>query len=133
MRPATRASSPRHPDPPANPRSTLPYPTCGRLQKPPTGYQSLTRPATGISRPPIASYLPPHLGSKMTKARTATLSATGLLAVLLHKLGQPTSLHRSHNLAAMEKARRELGRLTPVLVLDEAQQYPAGALEEIRL
>ena len=71
MRPATRASSPRHPDPPANPRSTLPYPTCGRLQKPPTGYQSLTRPATGISRPPIASYLPPHLGSKMTKARTA--------------------------------------------------------------
>src|ERR1039457_3349920 len=73
MRPARRASSPRHPDPPANPRSTLPYPTCGRLQKPPTGYQSLTRPATGISRPPIASYLPPHLGSKMTKARTANL------------------------------------------------------------
>src|ERR1017187_9684677 len=74
MRPATRASSPRHPDPPANPRSTLPYPTCGRLQKPPTGYQSLTRPATGISRPPIASYLPPHLGSKMTKARTAGIT-----------------------------------------------------------
>src|SRR5664279_2431474 len=73
MRPARRASPPRHPDPPVNPRSTLPYPTCGRLQKPPTGYQSLTRPATGISRPPIASYLPPHLGSKMTKARTARL------------------------------------------------------------
>ena len=68
MRPARRASPPRHPDPPANPRSTLPYPTCGRLQKPPTGYQSLTRPATGISRPPFASYLPPHLGSKMAKA-----------------------------------------------------------------
>ena len=71
MRPARRPSPPRRPDPPANPCSTLPYPTCGRLQKPPTGYQSLTRPATGISRPPIASYLPPHLGSKMTKARTA--------------------------------------------------------------
>jgi type II secretory pathway predicted ATPase ExeA len=33
----------------------------------------------------------------------------------------------------LEKALAELGRLTPVLVLDEAQQYPPGALEEIRL
>src|ERR1039458_7475763 len=80
MRPARRASPPRHPDPPVNPRSTLPYPTCGRLQKPPTGYQSLTRPATGISRPPIASYLPPHLGSKMTKARTAGRMARRIAA-----------------------------------------------------
>ena len=63
----------------------------------------------------------------------ATLSASGLLAVLLHKLGRPATLYRSHNLARLEAALRELGRLTPVLVLDEAQQYPAGALEEIRL
>ncbi len=63
----------------------------------------------------------------------ATLSATGLMAVLLHKLGQPATLHRNRNLAALEKALAELGRLTPVLVLDEAQQYPPGALEEIRL
>jgi MSHA biogenesis protein MshM len=63
----------------------------------------------------------------------ATLSATGLMAVLLHKLGQPATLYRNRNLAALEKALAELGRLTPVLVLDEAQQYPPGALEEIRL
>ncbi len=63
----------------------------------------------------------------------ATLSATGLMAVLLHKLGQPATLFRNRNLAALEKALAELGRLTPVLVLDEAQQYPPGALEEIRL
>ena len=63
----------------------------------------------------------------------ATLSATGLLAVLLHKLGRAATLHRSRNLAVLEIALRELGRITPVLVLDEAQQYPAGALEEIRL
>ncbi len=63
----------------------------------------------------------------------ATLSATGLMAVLLHKLGQPATLYRNRNLAALEKALTELGRLTPVLVLDEAQQYPPGALEEIRL
>ena len=63
----------------------------------------------------------------------ATLSATGLLAVLLHKLGQAATLHRSRNLATLEKALRDLGRLTPVVVLDEAQQYPPGALEEMRL
>jgi general secretion pathway protein A len=63
----------------------------------------------------------------------ATLSGHGLLAVLLHKLGQKPSLFRSRNLSHFEDALKELGRLTPVLVLDEAQHYPAGALEEIRL
>jgi len=63
----------------------------------------------------------------------ATLSGNGLLAVLLNKLGQKPSLFRSRNLTQLENAIKELGRLTPVLVLDEAQHYPAGALEEIRL
>jgi type II secretory pathway predicted ATPase ExeA len=63
----------------------------------------------------------------------ASLSASGLMAVLLRKLGQPSSLHRSRNLASLEKALHELGRITPVLVLDDSQNYPPGALEEIRL
>lgn len=63
----------------------------------------------------------------------ATLSASGLLAVLLRKLGQPASLIRSRNLARLEDALKELGRLTPALVIDEAQMYPPGALEEMRL
>jgi general secretion pathway protein A len=63
----------------------------------------------------------------------ATLSGNGLLAVLLHRLGQKSSLFRSRNLSRLEEAIKDLGRLTPVLVLDEAQHYPAGALEEIRL
>jgi len=63
----------------------------------------------------------------------ATLSASGLLAVLLRKLGQPASLIRSRNLARLEDALKELGRLTPTLVLDEAQLYPPGALDEMRL
>lgn len=63
----------------------------------------------------------------------ATLSGNGLLAVLLGKLGQRPSLMRSRNLARLEEALKELGRLTPVLVLDEAQHYPPGALEEVRL
>ena len=63
----------------------------------------------------------------------ASLSATGLMAVLLHKLGQPACLYRSRNLACLEKALHELGRITPVLLLDDSQNYPPGALEEIRL
>jgi type II secretory pathway predicted ATPase ExeA len=63
----------------------------------------------------------------------ATLSGSGLLAVLLRKLGQPASLIRSRNLARLEDALKELGRLIPALVLDEAQLYPPGALEEMRL
>jgi len=63
----------------------------------------------------------------------ASLSASGLMAVLLHKLGQPSSLLRSRNLVGLEKALRELGRITPVLVMDDSQNYPPGALEEIRL
>lgn len=62
-----------------------------------------------------------------------TLSASGLLAVLLRKLGQPSSFFRSRNLARLEDALKDLGRLIPALVLDEAQLYPPGALEEMRL
>lgn len=90
----------------------------------------------GVGKSALAAYWLKHLEPKLylpLAITQATLSATGLLAVLLHKLGQTATLHRSHNLAALEKVLRELGRLTPVLVLDEAQQYPAGALEEIRL
>jgi MSHA biogenesis protein MshM len=63
----------------------------------------------------------------------ATLSGSGLLAVLLGKLGQKPGLHRSRNLARLEESLKELGRVTPVLVLDDAQDYPPGALEEVRL
>lgn len=63
----------------------------------------------------------------------STLSGNALLAVLLGKFGQKPSLFRSRNLSRLEETLKELGRLTPVLVLDEAQHYPAGALEEVRL
>jgi general secretion pathway protein A len=63
----------------------------------------------------------------------ATLSGSGLLAVLLTKLGQKAGLHRSRNLARLEGALKELGRVTPVLILDDAQDYPPGSLEEVRL
>ena len=63
----------------------------------------------------------------------STLSASGLLTMLARKLGQAPSLFRSTTLHRIEEALKEQGRLSPVLVLDEAQLYPAGALEEMRL
>jgi MSHA biogenesis protein MshM len=63
----------------------------------------------------------------------STLSASGILAVLLSKLGHKPGLHRSRNLALLEESFKELGRVTPVLILDDAQDYPPGALEEVRL
>jgi type II secretory pathway predicted ATPase ExeA len=63
----------------------------------------------------------------------ATLSPSGLLAVLARKLGQSGSSLRSRTLHRLEEAFKEPGRQTPVLVLDEAQLYPPGALEEVRL
>jgi hypothetical protein len=48
----------------------------------------------------------------------ATLSAAGLLAVLLSKLGQKSSQFRSRNLARLEESLKELGRVIPVLVLE---------------
>jgi type II secretory pathway predicted ATPase ExeA len=63
----------------------------------------------------------------------ATLSPSGVLAVLARKLGQAPSSLRSRTLHRLEEAFKELGRLTPVLVLDESQLYPPGALEEVRL
>jgi type II secretory pathway predicted ATPase ExeA len=63
----------------------------------------------------------------------ATLTSSGLLSVLLGKLGPKPSLLRSRNLAALEETLKELGSVTPVLILDDAQAYRPGVLEEIRL
>jgi general secretion pathway protein A len=90
----------------------------------------------GVGKSTLLSH---WLGSLETKAYQsvvithATLSGSGLLSVLLHKLGKTPSPFRSRNLTRLEEVFRELGRITPVIALDEAQLYPLGALEEIRL
>ena len=63
----------------------------------------------------------------------ATLSASAILATLVGKLGREPSMFRSRNLRQIEEAIPLLGQVTPVLVLDEAQNYPPSSLEEIRL
>ncbi|MFN2352715.1 MAG: ExeA family protein [Kiritimatiellia bacterium] len=63
----------------------------------------------------------------------ATLGASGLLCAVVGKLGLTPRHLRHSNLSLLETALAQLDRITPVLVLDEAQAYRPGALDEIRL
>lgn len=63
----------------------------------------------------------------------ASLSASGLLCTLLTKLGQIPGYQRSVSLTRMEDAISRLGSVIPVIILDEAQNYTASAMEEVRL
>lgn len=63
----------------------------------------------------------------------ATLGASGLLSTLLNKLGEQPAGRRATNLVLLEKAITQLNGVIPVVLLDEAQNYHASALEELRL
>jgi type II secretory pathway predicted ATPase ExeA len=63
----------------------------------------------------------------------SSLSATGVLEILLAKLGERPRFKRSTNLLALEKHLADIEPLTLVLVLDDAQNYPSTALEELRM
>jgi general secretion pathway protein A len=63
----------------------------------------------------------------------ASLSGCGVLSGLAHKLGQRATFRREANLALIEAALAELGNVVPIIVLDEAQNFSYGSLEEIRL
>lgn len=63
----------------------------------------------------------------------SSLSATGVLEVLLAKLGERPRFKRSSNLLVLEKHLTDIEPVTLVLVLDDAQNYPPAALEELRM
>ena len=63
----------------------------------------------------------------------ASLSASGLLCAIVAKLGRTPSMRRSQNLIEVEESLSRLGRIIPVIVLDEAQNYTPSAMEEVRL
>ena len=63
----------------------------------------------------------------------ASLSGCGLLAALVAKLGKRAAFRREANLALIEAALAELGPVVPLIVLDEAQSFGYGSLEEVRL
>ena len=63
----------------------------------------------------------------------SSLSAAGVLEILLTKLGERPRFKRSTSLTVLEKHLADIDPLTLVLILDDAQNYPAPALEEIRM
>ena len=63
----------------------------------------------------------------------ASLSGCGLLSALASKLGQRATFRREANLALIETALAQLGQVVPLIVLDEAQSFGYGSLEEVRL
>jgi len=63
----------------------------------------------------------------------ASLSGCGLLSALASKLGQAATFRREINLALMEAALSELSHVVPLIVLDDAQSFGYGSLEEVRL
>ena len=71
-----------------------------------------------------------HLPLLITQS---SLSASGVLEILLSKLGERPRFKRSASLVLLEKHLAGIDPLTLVLILDDAQNYPAPALEEIRM
>lgn len=63
----------------------------------------------------------------------ASLSGSGLLSAIAAKLGKPAGFVRQANLAAIENALAELGKVVPLILLDDAQNFGYGSLEEVRL
>jgi type II secretory pathway predicted ATPase ExeA len=63
----------------------------------------------------------------------ASLSGCGLLAALATQLGQRAADRREANLALIQTALAQLGKVVPFIVLDEAQNFSYGSLEEVRL
>lgn len=71
-----------------------------------------------------------HLPLLITQS---SLTATGVLEILLAKLGERPRFKRSANLMILEKHLADIDPITLVMVLDDAQNYPGPALEELRL
>jgi general secretion pathway protein A len=90
----------------------------------------------GVGKSSLAAWWCARLDPKQYRPVIIThsaLSGTGLLAMLVHKLGKQERMRRDANLKLLEAASAELGRITPVLILDEAQNYHRSAMEEMRL
>ena len=63
----------------------------------------------------------------------SSVTGTDLLRLLCLELGQPARMRRSDNVMLIRQGWQQLERLWPVVVLDEAQNLSATALEEVRL
>jgi len=86
-----------------------------------------SQPGQLLVKPSGPAFVPPLLLTH------ASLSGCGLLSALAAKLGKRATFRREANLALIEAAVAELGKVVPLIVLDEAQGFACGSLEEVRL
>ncbi len=63
----------------------------------------------------------------------SSVTGTDLLRLLCAELGQNARMRRSDNVLLIRQGWQQLERLWPVIVIDEAQNLSATALEEVRL
>ncbi len=63
----------------------------------------------------------------------SSLAGSGLLRMLTHLLGKPPRFRREDNICALSAAFEEIKPLWPIILLEEAQNLGADALEEFRL
>lgn len=63
----------------------------------------------------------------------SSVTGTDLLRLLCRELGQSPRMRRSDNVLLIRQGWQQLERLWPIVVLDEAQNLSASALEEVRL
>jgi type II secretory pathway predicted ATPase ExeA len=63
----------------------------------------------------------------------SSVTGSDLLRLLCRELGRTPRMRRADNLNEIRQAWQQLERLWPILVLDEAQNLSATALEEVRL
>ena len=63
----------------------------------------------------------------------SSVTGTDLLRLLCIELGQTPRMRRSDNILLIRQGWQQLERLWPIVVLDEAQNLSATALEELRL
>jgi general secretion pathway protein A len=63
----------------------------------------------------------------------SSVTGTDLLRLLCAELGQNARMRRSDNVLLIRQGWQQLDRLWPVVVIDEAQNLSATALEEVRL
>jgi type II secretory pathway predicted ATPase ExeA len=90
----------------------------------------------GVGKTLLAQHFLQGLSEKRYKSLVlshSSVTGTDLLRLVCVELGQNPRMRRSDNVTLIRQGWQQLDRVWPILVLDEAQNLSATALEEIRL
>jgi type II secretory pathway predicted ATPase ExeA len=90
----------------------------------------------GVGKTLLAQHFLQGLPDKRYKSLVlshSSVTGTDLLRLVCGELGQNPRMRRSDNVTLIRQGWQQLERVWPILVLDEAQNLSATALEEIRL